>query len=384
MSHQDSASDILVIGAGPAGLAVSACLHRHRLPHTVVEQANEVASRWHRHYDRLHLHSVKRHSTLPGSPWAREAPPYPSRAQVIEYFSRYASEHAVAPRFGVAVERLRRAGERFRVDTSEGPLQPRVVIVATGYNGVPHRPPLPGLATFAGPVLHSSAYRNARPFAGQKVLVVGCGNSGAEIALDLAEQQVDVAMVVRGPVHVVPRDLYGRPTQEVAILLSPLPLALRDALVVPVLNHAVGDLRRWGIVRPAIGPNRMIEEHGRVAMIDIGTIAQVKAGRIRVLPAVERVSAGGVHFASGAMERCDAIVLATGYRTGLADWIDGFEAIADARGRPHRFGRETAIPGLYFVGFNSPPSGALREIAQEAVRLAGPLAHAQRPATAHR
>ena len=360
--------DIVVIGAGPAGLAVSACLRQRGLAHTVLERDASVAPTWRRHYRRLHLHTPKRFSGLPLTRWPKSAPVYPSRAEVVEYLERYAAEHAVAPRFGVTVRRLRRNGERFEMDTSAGPLSPRFVVVATGYNGSPNRPALPGLEAFAGSVVHARDYLDPAPYAGK-------------IALDLAEKGVDVAMVVRGPVHVVPRDLFGRSTQQTGILLSPLPIRVRDAIATTVMGLAVGDLSAWGIVRPRVGPNRMIEESGRIPMLDIGTIAMVKAGRIRVVPAVDSVFADSVHFANGATYPFEAIVLATGYSPALGGVIEGFDAIADRRGRPHRFGEETAIPGLFFVGFRNPPTGALREIALEAPRVAAAIAgrlHEQR------
>ena len=366
-------TDILVVGAGPAGLATSACLRWQGLAHVVVEREADVASAWRRHYDRLHLHTARRYSGLPLSPWPDEAPRYPSREQVVDYLSRYASEHAIVPRFGVNVHRVKRQGERFAIDTSAGQLSPHFLVVATGYNGVANRPALRGLAGFGGSVVHANVYRNPAPYAGRRTLVVGCGNSGAEIALDLAEKGVDVAMVVRGPVHVVPRDLFGRPTQETGVVLSVLPAGLRDAIVAPVMRLAVGDLSRWGIVRPKIGPNRMIEELGRVPLLDIGTIAMIKAGKIRVLPAVEEVLADRVRFAGAATHLFEAIILATGYSSGLGHLIEGFDAIADSRGRPRRFGEETAIPGLFFVGFRNPPTGALREIAIEAPRVAAAI-----------
>lgn len=368
------APDILVVGAGPAGLAVSACLRREGIAHQIVERESEVASRWHRHYERLHLHTIKQLSALPGQPWPADAPRYPSRRQVIDYLERYAAEHAEVPRFGVDVQRIVRREDRFEVQTGIGPLSPRIVVVATGYNGVPNRPAWPGLDGFPGLLLHSGDYRIARPFAGKRTLVVGCGNSGAEIALDLAEQGVEVSMVVRGPVHVVPRDLFGRPSQATSVMLSGLPPAWRDAIVGPILRLAVGDLSRLGIVRPSVGPNRMITEQGRIPMLDIGTVAMIRAGRIRVRPGVDRVDGGRVRFADGSEAPFDAIILATGYATGLGRIVEGFETIADARGRPHRFGEETAIPGLYFVGFRNPPTGALREIALEAPRVAKSIA----------
>jgi cation diffusion facilitator CzcD-associated flavoprotein CzcO len=372
------ASEVLVIGAGPAGLAVAACLRREGVDHDIVTRDDCLAASWRRHYERLHLHTVKRHSALPGMPWPDSAPRYPSRQQVVDYLERYASSHRIEPRLGVEVRRVRRVGAHFEVDTSAGSLQPRFVVVATGYNGVPRRPALTGLDGFAGLTLHSRDYRNATPFKGRRTLVVGCGNSGAEIALDLAEQGVEVSMVVRGPVHVVPRDLFGRPSQATSVMLSPLPAHWRDAIVGPILRAAVGDLSAWGIRRPALGPNQMIEQQGRIPMLDIGTVAMIKAGRIPVRPAVQQVLASSVRFVDGREEPYEGIVLATGYDTGLGRFIDGFDAIADARGRPHRFGQETGIAGLYFVGFRNPSTGAMREIALEAPRVAASIAAASK------
>lgn len=362
--------DLVVIGAGPAGLAVSACLRHEGLKHLVLEREETIGSAWHRHYDRLHLHTTKRYSALPMMPWPDEAPRYPSREQMVRYLQTYAAKHDITPRLGVAVHAVRRSGERFTVETSAGVMTPRFVVMATGYNGVPKWPSVPGFDRFRGHAIHAGDYKNASSYRGLRTLVVGCGNSGAEIALDLAEQGVDVAMVVRGPVHVIPRDLFGRPTQHTNILLSHLPLRLRDAIAMATVGLVVGDLSRWGIVRPALGPNRMIQDFGRVPILDLGTIDMVKRGRIRVLPAVEEILPEGVRFAGGSEHPFEAIIFATGYTPGLGKVVDGFDAIADARGRPHRFGEETGIAGLYFVGFRNPPTGALREIALEAPRVA--------------
>jgi indole-3-pyruvate monooxygenase len=362
--------EILVIGAGPAGLATSACLRRQGVAHTVLEREGQIAHSWHRHYDRLHLHTTKAYSSLPMSPWPKAAPRYPARDQFVQYLQAYAAEHHVAPRPGVTVHSLQRTGDHFTVETSAGVMTPRIVVMATGYNAVPNLPVFPGLDDFNGSVIHAAIYRTAAPYMGKRTLVVGCGNSGAEIALDLAEQGVDVTMVIRGPVHVVPRDLFGRPTQHTNILLSYLPLRLRDAIAMATIGLAVGDLSRWGIVRPLRGPNRMIEECGRIPILDIGTIAMVKQGKIRVRPAVQEVFPDTVRFADGAQDSFDAIIFATGYTSGLVTVIKGFATIADARGRPNRFGEESGISGLYFVGFKNPPTGALREIALEAPRVA--------------
>jgi len=362
--------DVLVIGAGPAGLAASACLRREGLEHVVLEREGKMGSAWHRHCDRLHLHTTKTYSGLPMMPWRKAAPRDPSREQVVQYLQSYAAEHRIAPRLGVTVHQVSRRGDRFTVETSAGVVTPRFVVMATGYNGVPNLPLVPGLESLHGTAIHAGSYKNAGPYRGKRTLVVGCGNSGAEIALDLAEQGVDMAMVVRGPVHVIPRDMFGYPTQHTNVPLSHLPLGLRDAIAVGTIGLVVGDLSRWGIVRPAVDPNRMIEGSGRIPILDLGTIGMVKQGRIRVLPAVQEIRPDAVRFAGGAVHPFEAIIFATGYAPSLEKVVEGFESIADARGRPHRFGEETGIAGLYFVGFKNPPTGALREIAFEAPRVA--------------
>lgn len=367
-------SDVLVIGAGPAGLAVSASLGVRGVEHALVDRERDIASSWRRHYTRLHLHTVKEYSSLPGMPWPEGTPRYPSRDQVIAYLSAYADAYVVEPDLGVEVKRISRKGDTFEVVTSTDTLTPHTVVIATGYNGVPGRPSIAGLESFPGLTMHSRDYRDPEPFAGKRTLVMGCGNSGAEIALDLAEQGVDVSMVVRGPVHVLPRDLFGRPSQKTAVMLSKLPIDVRDALIVPMLKLFVGDLTRWGIVRPTIGPQRMMDTLGRVPILDIGTVAMIKSGRIRVVPAVQSVQGATLKFANGDAHDFDAIVYATGYSPGLDRIIDGFSTIADQRGRPRHFAEETDIPGLYFVGFRNPPTGALREIALEAPRVAEAIA----------
>jgi indole-3-pyruvate monooxygenase len=362
--------NILVIGAGPAGLATSACLRREGVAHLVLEREARIANVWHHHYDRLHLHTTKTYSGLPLMPWPKGAPRYPAREQMVQYLQTYAAEHRVVPRLGVTVNAVRGRGDHFIVETSAGVMTPRIVVMATGYNRVPKLPSIRGLDSFKGSAIHASAYKNATPYKGRRTLVVGCGNSGAEIALDLAEQGVDVAMVVRGPVHVVPREMLGRPIQHTNILLSHLPLGLRDTIAQCTLRLVMGDLSRFGIRRPEIGPNRMIQESGRIPILDIGAITMIKRGRIRVLPGVEAILPDRVRFQGSAEHPFEAIIFATGYTSGLDSMIEGFARIADARGRPDRFGEESEIPGLYFVGFKNPATGALREIALEAPRVA--------------
>jgi hypothetical protein len=275
------------------------------------------------------------------------------------------------------VERIADEDGAWTVTTSKGAFRAAAVVVASGYNAVPHLPAFEGIDTFGGPVVHSSAYRTGSTYRGQRVLVVGCGNSGAEIALDLYEQGADATMVVRGPVHVIPRDLFGRGVQETSILMSRLPTWLADGINVVLLRVAVGDLSKWGIVCPHEGPRWLVEQRGKVSILDVGTIAKVKAGDILVAPGIARFSPGACTFADGRTLPFDAVVLATGFLPQVPGYIDSRERFAGARGLPRHHGAdvgsEVGAPPLFFVGFRNPPTGALREMAIEAPRVAAAL-----------
>jgi cation diffusion facilitator CzcD-associated flavoprotein CzcO len=364
-------TEVVVIGAGPAGLATGACLRERGIPFTILEQAGAVGASWRRHYERLHLHTVKQFSALPGMPWPASVPRYPSRAQMVVYLERYAARFRLEPRFGEEVTRASRGDAGWVIQTRARELRARALVVATGYNRIPKVPAWPGQERFRGEILHSSGYRSGAAFRGKRVLVVGIGNSGGEIALDLWEQGADATIAVRSPVHVMPRDLYGIPAQINSLfLLGRLPLSIADRIAQRILAGAVGDLSRWGLRRPAIGPATQVVKHGRIPLIDVGTVARIKQGQIRVAPGPREITEGGVVFADGREMPFDAIVLATGYRAGLEEILEDAAAYTDERGYPRWHGAPTPAPGLFFIGFRNPITGQLHDIAAEAPRIA--------------
>lgn len=363
------------MGAGPAGLAVGQALRERNIPFVILERGETLAPAWHGHYERLHLHTSKRFSSLPGMPFPDSAPTYPSRLQVIDYLNAYAERFALKPRFGVTLRRIRPDSStgRWHARTDHGEITARSVVLATGLNAVPVQPRWPGIETFAGDLLHSSAYVNGKRWAGRRALVVGAGNSGAEIALDLAEHGARTGLCVRGRLHVTLRDTLGLPTPLPTILLTKLPLPLADAIARATLRFTIGDLSRWGIEAPDYGPIRGIVERGRVPLIDVGTLARIKAGDISVREGIERFHADGVTFAEGERATYDAVVLATGYRSGLERLLDAPQDLLDDRGRALH-GGITRRPGLYLVGYATPASGLLREIGFSARRVAEHIA----------
>ena len=366
--------EVIIIGAGPAGLAAAGALQSINVPFLVLEQEDDLAHSWRNHYDRLHLHTVKQHSALPHLPFPKHVGRYPSRAEVVAYLESYAEHFGIAPQFGQMVIAARRRADMWEVKTENDRFLAQSLIIATGYNNEPVIPDFPGLFDFSGSVLHSSIYKNGKTFAGKNVLVVGSGNSGAEIAIDLHEHGAKPWLVVRSPIHVIPRDVLGSPTQVTSILFSYLPIWLADTISNLMMRLVVGDLSRYGIRRPEIGPNRQIAEQGRIPMLDIGTVDLIKQGKIQVAPGVKSVSEGEVTFVGGSSLPFDAIILATGYRAGLDRFLEDADMLTDMRGYPRWHGRESAIPGLFFLGFRNPSTGMLREINIEARRIAHVIA----------
>lgn len=363
----------IVVGGGPAGLAVSSCLSAAGTHCVVLEQGDQVGMSWRRHYDRLHLHTDKRHSELPLLGFAAAIPRYPSRLQVIDYLERYAARFDVRVRFGERLLAARPVGGLWEAHTTARTWRAPNLIIATGYNRAAHAGEWPTMGAYRGELLHSSAYRNGQPYKGRRVLVVGLGNSGGEIAIDLHECGAAVALSVRGPVNIVPREILGVPILTFAILQSRLPAPLADRLNAPLQRVLIGDLTRFGLRRPAYGPMQQIRDGSRIPLIDIGTTKLIKQGKIQVFPAVDGFFEDGVRFADGRREPFDAVVLATGYNPRMGELLPNVAGVIDARGIPIASGRESAARGLYFCGFRVTATGMLREIGLEARRIAAAI-----------
>ncbi len=368
-------TDVIVIGAGPSGLATAACSRHRGLDVAVLERNEQVGSSWRNHYERLHLHTAKRYSSLPMMPWPDDVPTYPSRAQVVEYLERYATRFGVTPHFGTDVHDAHHDGREWVVPTSRGEFRAHSLVVATGYNRVRNEPVFGDREKFRGVVLHSGSYRNGRAFRGQRALVVGAGNSGAEIALDLWESGALTAMSIRNPVHVLPRDVAGIPAQYNSIhVFARIPPRVADRLTLTLVDRIYGDLTRHGIRRPAMGPISQMLREKRVPLIDIGTVPLIQQGQIRVHRGPHAFTADGVRFEDGTEAQFDVVVLATGYRAGIDGVLRNAAPHLDTRGAPMCFGREAASPGLYFVGYRNPIIGQLYDIGLEAVRVAKRIA----------
>jgi len=364
----------IIIGAGPAGLAVGACLKRAGIPYLILEQSEQVGASWRRHYDRLHLHTDKKNSELPFVRYPANYPRFPSRDQVVKYLEEYASQLALDIRFNQQVQSVRRDTDTWLVQTQDTLHASPNLVVATGNVRQPLLPAWRGLDSFSGKVLHSSEYRNGAAFKDQRVLVVGFGNSGGEIAIDLYEHGAKPGIAVRSAVNVIPRELAGMPILSIGILQNKMPAWLADAVNAPILRLAVGDITRHGLRKLPYGPVTQIRQDGHIPLIDVGTMKLIRDGKIVVYPGVAEVSGNRIKFDGGKEAEFDALILATGYRAQVNDFLQTVPVVTDQDGAPTSSGKETQLPGLYFCGYYVSPTGMLREIAIEARQISAAIA----------
>ncbi|AQK89322.1 Probable indole-3-pyruvate monooxygenase YUCCA10 [Zea mays] len=350
--------EVIVVGAGQSGLAVAACLSLRGVRALVLERDDCVGSLWRkRAYDRLHLHLTKKYCALPHAPHPAEAPAYLHRDDFARYLDGYAARFAVRPRLRREVRSARYdpASARWEVeavDLGTGQAEryaARFLVVASGENAEKFLPEVPGLEAFPGQVMHAVEYRSAEGMRGKAVLVVGSGNSGMEIAYDLAAAGAVTSIVVRGELHLVTKEIWN-----VAMTLYPyLPVWVIDKLVLLMCAVVFGDTSRHGLRRPAIGPFTMKLTTPGYPVVDVGTYAKIRSGEIRVLPAaVKSVRGNVVEFGDGSRHPFDAIVFATGYRSTVRRWLKSEDGLVGDDGMAARSYPEhwKGDHGLYCAG----------------------------------
>ncbi|MCE9646775.1 MAG: NAD(P)/FAD-dependent oxidoreductase [Chloroflexi bacterium] len=372
MSNSPIEINTIIIGAGPAGLAVGACLKRAGVPAILLEQSDQVGSVWRRHYDRLHLHTDKRNSELPFVPFPKKYPRYPSRDQLVAYLESYAGKFALDVRFNQQVISAQKEKDSWSVQTRTAQYRAAHLVIATGNAREPVIPKWSGMDDYKGMLLHSSEYKNGAQFKGQNVLVVGFGNSGGEIAIDLVEHGARAGMAVRSAVNVIPKELAGIPILSIGILQNAMPAWMADAMNAPILRAVIGDLARYGLRKLPYGPATQIRNDKHIPLIDVGTLQLIKGGRIKVYPGLAEFTENGVKFTDGTEAKFTAVILATGYRPKVDAFLKE-SSVCDQDGTPLSTGREASIPGLFFCGYYVSPTGMLREIALEAKHISAAI-----------
>ena len=386
---------VVIVGAGPAGLAVASQLSNIGVPFVVLESAASAGSSWRNRYDRLHLHTHRSNSHLPFWPFPDTFPEYVSAQDLADYLEGYAKLLQPHVLYNTRVSSARRIAddgtEDWLVISDDGrQWRAAALVMCTGQESEARLPTIDGLETrFAGTVLHSSSYKNGSSFRGKRALVLGMGNSGAEIALDLYEHgALNVTIVARSPIHVLPRWLANLPFlgSRPWALTRTTPLWISDALYRHIVKHLLyADLPSLGIKLREGGIKSDIHLRHSAPLMDIGTIALVRAGSVRVVgSAVDRFEASGAVFPGDGDEVTpfDVVVLATGFeKSGGAHTLilpaELLPLTLSAFGFVES-GPSPAAPALYFAGFTD-HSGRLAEIQAESAGIARQIASDQVP-----
>jgi putative flavoprotein involved in K+ transport len=372
--------EVVIVGAGAAGLATGAMLQRAGVEPLLLEAGPEPGAAWRGRYDRLRLHTPRLLSGLPGARIPRRYGRWVARDDLIEYFHEYA--RGLDVRTNMRVERLEHDDDGWLVETSNGTIRAQDVVVATGYSGTPRVPDWAGRDSYTGELIHSSEYRNPEPFRGRDVLVVGTGNSGAEIAHDVADGgAARTRLAVRTPPQIIRRSTAGIPAQLIGMAIKYLPAHWVDPISKRQRKLTIPDLTSQGLPRPEQGVRTSFITTGTTPILDVGIVDAVRRGRVEIVAAVESFDGADVVLADGARIAPDAIIAATGYDVGLEELV-GHLGVLNERGFPTETDGAPVLPGLWFVGFVPTLGGQLREGSIAAGKVAEAVAAARRAPSA--
>lgn len=359
--------EVLIIGGGPAGLATAGCLQRRGVAARILEQGPDVAHSWSRYYDRMRLHTGKHLSNLPDMPFGRDYPLYVGRDALVRYYRDYARRFDLAVSTNERVVGVERAPDGgWRVTTERQVRHAPALVVASGSFDNPVRPALPGEGQFGGPIRHAAEYRNPGSLPGERVLVIGAGNSGTEIAVELADAGRAVTIAIRSGINIVPREFLGvLPIQYLGYIVRRLPRRLARRLAARTDAQGARRLARAGV------PKAPYPTLSQVPVIGLDLLDRIRRGRITVRGGIARLAPGRVEFVDGTSAPCDAILLATGYAPAIG--FLGSLAANPATLIPERGVASPTERGLYFVGAHRTTRGQIyligRHEGPEAARL---------------
>ena len=346
-------------------MAVSQQLAARDISNVVLERGDHAGWMWSQVYDSLRLHTGKHLSSLPGMAFSARTSLFPTRLEFAEYLGSYADKFQLPIRTGTEATGLQRENGGWTVETASGLFRSRSVVVATGIMSSPVVPNFKGLSSYTGTVLHSTEYRRPDERLGRSVLVVGIGNSAAEIASELANTGMEVAVSVRSGANVIPRSIVGIPSQYLGWSMSWLPGQVQRRITRG--TGLIGNLLKR---RPAGLPGkRGFNKCMDVPVIGNSILGHIDAGRVRVLSGVAEFSEQSVRFRDGTDWAGDTVIFATGYRAAI-EWMGCHDSRDECgfAGRRDRV-RSANHPDLYFVGHNYDGRGGLYNIRIDARRI---------------
>lgn len=350
---------VVVVGAGPAGLAVSRQLIRRRVEHVVLERGEDVGASWRSFYSSLVLHTGKHLSSLPDLPFERGDPLFTPRPAFVGYLERYAQSLELPVQHRTEVVAATPTDDGWALEIDGDLLRARVLVVATGIAGRPRVPAITGRGAFVGTVRHSIEYRDPQPFVGRRVLVVGAGNSGSEIASELGRAGIATTIAIRSGVLVVPLTVAGVPSQYIGIALRRLPRSIGTAIA--RASVAIGARRRRdGLPRSTENPLDVIP------IVGMHLSDAIREGRVKVRAGLTELTGTTARFADETEAPFDDVILATGFTAAVA-WLNGWIAL-DERGFARRRNRVVSADQgrLLFVGHSYDAGGGLVNIRRDA------------------
>lgn len=360
MIADESASRICIVGAGAGGLGAAKNLAQLGYECDLYDRDRDVGGIWHYEnpissvYRSTHLISSKRRTEFLDFPMPAEYPDYPSHRQVHAYLRAYAERFHLRGRihFGIGVERIERAGDAWLVSLSDGSTRRyRAVVLANGHNSDPKWPSFPG--SFDGPTLHAAQYKSPDVLRDRRVLVVGAGNSGCDIAVESAQNAAHTFHSMRRGYRFAPKYLFGRPADVLAetFLKWRLPLWLRRKSFDMMVKMVLGAPQDYGLLKP---DHQWFETH---PIVNSQMLYYVGHGEITVKPDVAALDGRTVKFVDGSSESIDVIVYCTGYHISFP-FIDR-EHLAWKDDRPNLFLNvfHPEYDNLFVVGLIQPDSG---------------------------
>lgn len=381
LSYQDCGERICIVGGGPGGLCMARALKRRGLDYEQFERHSDFGGVWDLDnpgtpmYESAHFISSRDLSGFLDYPMPRAFPDYPGNRQILDYLRAFARTFGLyaQARFNTAVERVDKdADGRWIVTLDSGERRRyRALICATGCNWDPNLPEIPG--HFSGEIRHAVSYRRAAEFQGKRVLIVGAGNSGADIACDAAANAERAFISLRRGYHFIPKHLFGVPADVFSERGPRLPLWLERLLFQGLLRLLQGDLTRFGLPKP---DHRLFESH---PLLNSQLLHHLQHGNIQARPDVSHFEGDQVVFRDGSREGLDLVLYATGYRWSCRYAADYFSW---QHGRPQLylsiFSREHR--NLFGIGYLETNSSAYKLFDQEAHLIACHLAdQLQRP-----
>jgi len=362
------ADKVCIIGAGSSGMVAAKVLRERGILYDCFEKGSDIGGNWRygndnglsAAYQSLTINTSKQRMAYSDFPMPADYPDFAHHSQILTYFENYVDHFGLRETitFNTSVTEVCPAGtNRWAVTLDNGETRYyRAVLVASGHHWFPRWPDFPG--EFKGAIIHAHDYRTPESFQGKRVMVVGIGNSGVDLACEMGRHAAAAFLSTRRSAHIIPKFALGRPLDEyTSSAFSRLPLRLQQLLYYYMLYWVRGDQRDYGVPLP---PNPILAEHPTVSQ---DLLHMVKAGLVTMKPNVARLMGDKVRFVDESEEFLDAIIYATGYKITFPFLPPEVYQVQANEMNLYLNVVPPERPGLFFIGFIQ-PLGAIMPLAE--------------------